>query len=237
MQADTGSGGAQERVADLLRAQITEGHLLPGASLSETALAAEFGVSRTPVREALKRLETEGVVEIRPRVGTFVTSPSRLEINELFEVKEILEGAAARLFAARGNIPELERLRENVRQSTAAIQDGDVERYEALVHEFHGLIIQGAGNRKLEQHYRMLMNQLRYGPLVHISLRSSGRAGQSDHEHHTVLAMIEARDMATSERVMRDHVRASQQALMDALDVNPDGATLPGHGHPPLPTP
>ena len=127
--------GVQKRVAGALRERIARGDLLPGSALSETALAQDFGVSRTPIREALKQLQAERLVVIRPRVGTFVTAPSRLEVNELFEVKEILEGAAARLFAGRGEIPELELLRQNVKRSEAAIVRGDLGAYEELVQE------------------------------------------------------------------------------------------------------
>ncbi len=92
----------------------------PGVNLSEIALAESFGVSRTPVREALKQLQTEGLVDIRPRVGTFVTTPSRREITELFEMKELLEGAAARLLAHRGRVPELDRLEQNLVEADQA---------------------------------------------------------------------------------------------------------------------
>ena len=210
--------GVQERVAHELRNRIARGELTPGTALSETALAQEFGASRTPIREALKQLQTESLVVIKPRVGSFVSAPSRLEINELFEVKEILEGAAARLFANRGNIPELEQLRENVRRSETAVADGDLNQYVELVHEYHGLIMRGAGNSKLLQLYQALMNQLLYSQFVHLSVRRSGRAPQSDREHQSVLHVIEARDGATAERLMREHVRASHQALMDMLD-------------------
>jgi DNA-binding GntR family transcriptional regulator len=88
-----------------MRRRIIAGQVEPGVNLSELALAEEFGVSRTPVREALKQLQTEGLIEIRPRVGTFVTTPSRREITELFEMKELLEGAAARLLVQPGQSP------------------------------------------------------------------------------------------------------------------------------------
>jgi Transcriptional regulators len=223
--------GAQERVAAELRQRIARGEVTPGTALSEVALAQEFGTSRTPIREALKQLQAEGLVVIRPRVGTFVSAPSRLEINELFEVKEILEGAAARLFASRGNIPELELLRENVRKSEIAVANGDLNQYVELVHEYHDLIMRGAGNSKLSMLYQILMNQLLYSRFVHLSVRRSGRAPQSDREHHSVLHVIEARDGATAERLMREHVRASHQALMEMLDFNEDqrlsGADVP----------
>jgi DNA-binding GntR family transcriptional regulator len=212
--------GVQERVAHQLRNRIARGELMPGSMLSEAALALEFGASRTPVREALKQLQAEGLVVIRPRVGSFVAAPSRLEINELFEVKEILEGAAARLFANRGEIPELHLLRENVRRSEQAVANGDFDQYVELVHEYHDLIMRGAGNAKLMQQYQMLMNQLLYSRFVHLSVRRSGRLPQSDREHQSILQVIEARDGGTAERLMRDHVRASHQALMDMLDFS-----------------
>lgn len=212
--------GARERIASQLRNKITRGELVPGSAISETALAQEFGTSRTPVREALKQLQTERLVVIKPRVGTFVSAPSRLEINELFEVKEILEGAAARLFAMRGDVPELELLRENVKQSDLAIANNDLDRYVELVHEYHELIMRGAGNSQLLQLYKVLINQLLHSKFVHLTVRKSGRGPQSDREHQGVLQVIEARDGATAERLMREHVRASHQALMETLEFS-----------------
>ncbi|MGZ9810179.1 GntR family transcriptional regulator [Pseudoroseicyclus sp. H15] len=213
-------------MTDELRQQIIGGKIVPGRALSEAALAEEFNVSRTPIREALKQLQAEGLVVIRPKVGTFVSAPSRLEVNELFEVKEILEGAAARLFATRGDIPELALLRENVRQSDEAVESGDLDRYVELVHEYHDLIMRGAGNSKLMQVYKFLMNQLLHSQFVHLTVRSSGRAPQSDHEHASILDVIEARDAATAERLMRDHVRASHHVLMQVLDFSGEGRRL-----------
>ncbi|MDP3890320.1 GntR family transcriptional regulator [Nocardioides sp.] len=216
--SSNGAGSSmQGRVIAEMRTRIIGGQMEPGASLSEIALAEEFGVSRTPVREALKQLQTEGLVEIRPRVGTFVTIPTRREITELFEMKELLEGAAARLLAQRGRVPEIDRLEENLRQADAAVDRDDRDRYAELVQEFHDLIIVGADNGKLEAHYRMLMNQLAYPRLVTTSLSQPGRALQSDREHHTVLELIVAKDGDSAERVMREHVRASRRAVFAGL--------------------
>lgn len=212
------SRSIQGRVIQAIRERIISGELEPGASLSEIALAEVFDVSRTPVREALKQLQAEGLVEIRPRVGTFVTAPSRREINELFEIKGLLEGAAARLLAQRGSVPELDLLKENLRQADRAVAVGDNERYAALVQGFHDLIICGADNAKLEGHYRTLMNQLAYQRLVKTSLGQPGRPTKSDSEHHHVVELIEAKDGDAAEQAMRDHVRASHRALMTGLD-------------------
>jgi DNA-binding GntR family transcriptional regulator len=214
--------GIQTRVTDRLRAMIADGTLESGAALSEVALAEEFEVSRTPVREALKQLQTEGLVTIRPRVGTFVTRPSRREINELFQLKELLEGAAARLLAQRGDVREVAALRDNVKRADLAVEAGDVEGYAALVDEFHDLIMVGADNSKLAQHYRIMMNQLAYSRRVQTSLSAPGRMIDSDAEHHRVLELIIAKDAATAERVMREHVRASQSALLEAMSFEHD---------------
>jgi len=211
------TGSIQSRVIDEMRRRIISGGIDPNVPLSELALAEEFHVSRTPVREALKQLQTEGLVEIRPRVGTFVTTPSRREITELFEMKELLEGAAARLLAQRGRVPEIDRLEENLRQADAAVARDDRERYAVLVQEFHDLLIIGADNGKLEAHYRTLMNQLAYPRLVTTSLSQPGRPLQSDREHHLVLELITAKDGDSAEQVMREHVRASRRALLAGL--------------------
>ncbi|WP_327654433.1 GntR family transcriptional regulator [Streptomyces sp. NBC_00483] len=208
----------QAKVAEELRRMIISGELPPRSSLSEMTLSQTFGVSRTPIREALKQLQIEGLVEVRPRVGTFVAVPSRREITELFQMKELLEGAAARLLAFRGNVPEVERLADNMSAADDAVRAGDSEQYEKLVHDFHELIMVGADNSKLEAHYRTLMNQLAYARLVRTSLSQPGRLTESDHEHHRVLDLIRARDGDGAERVMREHVRRSHQALMAGMD-------------------
>ena len=213
----SGNGSIQGRLITEIRRRIIVGEIQPGINISELALAEEFGVSRTPVRETFKQLQTEGLVEIRPRVGTFVKTPSRREITELFDMKELLEGAAARLLAQRGRVPEIDQLEENLRQADVAVAGADQARYAELVEEFHDLLIIGADNHKLEAHYRTLMNQLAYSRLVTTSLGQPGRPLQSDREHHNVLDLIVAKDGDSAERVMREHVRASRQALLAGL--------------------
>ena len=221
MQDDAGSTGhrgAQVRVLDGVRRDIIEGRHLPGQPLSEVVLAGTYEVSRTPVREALKQLQIEGLIEIRPRVGSFVRSPSRREVVELFELKEMLEGMGARLLAARGPVSELDGLEENIERSGHAVARGDAEGYAVLVHEFHELLVTGADNTQLVTHYRMLMNQLAYHRLVSASLTRPGRLGASLSEHRHVLELIREKDGFGAEFAMRDHVRSSERATLAADD-------------------
>ena len=232
MRADTapvGGRGAQARVLDGLRAAIVSGARQPGEPLFETALATEYDVSRTPVREALKQLQIEGLIEIRPRVGTFVRVPSRRELVELFELKEMLEGMAARLLAARGRIPLLDRIEDNFERSGEAVARDDAGTYADLVHEFHELIVTGADNSRLDAHYRTLMNQLAYHRLVSSSLTRPGRLGASLSEHRQVLELIREKDGFGAEFAMRDHVRSSERATM-SLDDPLRSATPSGDG-------
>ncbi|TAP28392.1 GntR family transcriptional regulator [Arthrobacter sp. S41] len=194
-----------------LRQMIVTGAVMPGALLAETALAQEFEVSRTPIREALKQLEREGLVEVRARVGTFVRKPTQREIHEMFELKESFEGLAAGLLAKRGPVPELEHLKENVARSQQAVEHGDAQEYSQLVHDFHSTLVAGADNRKLSEHYDLLMNQLAYQRIVSQTLSQPGRLQNSVKEHQAIIDAISSKDPLAAELVMRRHVAASSQ--------------------------
>lgn len=180
----------QERVADVVRAGIVSGDIKPGAALSEVALADELGVSRTPVREALKQLSTEGLVHVVPRVGTFVAEPSRRDIVELLELKELFEGFAASRLAQRSTVADRSRL-EAAAGETAA---------------FHEAVVTAADHRKLQLTYRWHMNQL---PGAHPPCATA--------DHGRIVELIAARDAHGAEQAMRDHVRASHRSLMQEV--------------------
>lgn len=205
---------AQEGLLERIRRLVLSGEFPPGAVLPEAYLAQEFEVSRTPVREALKQLQHEGLVEIRPKVGTFVREPTRREIIELFQLKESLEGLAASLLARRGETPELSVLRRNLEDSEEAVLTGDTETYARLVHEFHWTIIRGSDNSKLVEHYERLMNQLAYQRLVLRTVEHPGRIEASTMEHRAVLDMIEHKDPFGAESAMRNHVYASSREAL-----------------------
>ncbi|MCW4465527.1 GntR family transcriptional regulator [Glutamicibacter sp. MNS18] len=204
-----------------LRQMIVTGAVQPGDLLAETALAQDFDVSRTPIREALKQLEREGLVEVRARVGTFVRKPTQREIHEMFELKESFEGLAAGLLARRGPVPELQQLRENVARSQEAVKNDDSELYSHLVHEFHSTLVAGADNRKLSEHYDLLMNQLAYHRIVSQTLSMPGRLQNSVKEHQAIIDAISSKDPLAAELVMRRHVASSgQSAVLAALHAD-----------------
>jgi len=211
VEADASTEGS---LLDRVRRLVLSGDFPPGAPLSEVFLAQEFEVSRTPIRETLKQLQHEGLVEIRPKVGTFVKEPTRREIVELFQLKEGLEGLAAGLLARRGPVPELKVLERNIAESDQAAADQDATRYAELVHEFHRTIITGSDNSKLVEHYDRLMNQLAYHRLVLRTAEHPGRIKASTSEHRVVLEMIRDKDHFGAEAAMRNHVYASAREVL-----------------------
>lgn len=209
---------------------ITTGELQPGAPVSEVRLAEQFGVSRTPVREALKELQVEGLVEIRAQVGTFVSQPSLEYVEEMSIVGGVLEAMAARLMAQRSVEDVLDQMEQNLCASEDAAARNDVIKYAELVPEFHGLVLRGSGNNTLVRFNQLLANQIAYPNLVRGSLNQPGRAEKSVAEHRKIYEAIRAGDPQAAEEAMRLHVEISHQHTMRALRATRSGESDPTVG-------
>lgn len=205
------------QVTNILRKAIVSGELDMGQKISETTLAQQLNVSRTPVREALKQLEREGLVEIVPRVGTCVRKPTEKEIIELFTLKEVLEGLAASQLAQRGDVSELHELIQAMEHMEKSVQEGNLDGYVEANDCFHEAILKGAGNSKLQFHYDLLINQLPYRRFVYLTLEQPDRLGKSVEEHRRIVEAIKAQDSQLSEQLMREHVRKSGTKLTEII--------------------
>ncbi|WP_400164446.1 GntR family transcriptional regulator [Brevibacillus sp. TJ4] len=205
------------QVTNVLRKAIVTGEFKLGEKLSETALAQKLGVSRTPVREALKQLQQEGLVEIIPRVGTCVMKPTEKEIYELFKLKESLEGLAAGLMAERGEIPELAELVKAMESMEEAVGRRDMDGYVEANDRFHDAILRGSGNSKLMYHFNLLINQLPYRKFVYTTLDQPQRLEKSVDEHRRIVEAIQSRNPSVAEQIMREHVKASGAKLMQIM--------------------
>jgi DNA-binding GntR family transcriptional regulator len=205
------------QVTNAIRGAIVSGRFKLGEKLSEITLAGQFGVSRTPVREALKQLQREGLVEIIPRVGTCVTKPTMKEVSELFVVKEVIEGLAAGLMAERGNVKELGDLEQAFKDMEKAVKAGNTDSYVEANDRFHDAIIRGSDNGKLQFHFNLLINQLPYRRFVYLTLDQPARINKSIEEHRLVMEAIKSRDFRTAEQKMREHVTASRSKLMQIM--------------------
>lgn len=211
-----------EEVAELLRQRIFSRELPPGAWIDELKIAEELGISRTPLREALKVLAAEGLVTAVPRRGCQVTELSEDDAQQLFPVMALLEGRCAyeaALRATDAELAELQRLHEDLEVSAAA---RDVNAYYRANHAFHTRVQALAGNRWLDrvtQELRKFMRMLR-GRQLHWP----GRLEASIAEHRALIEALVQRDAPRAERLMHDHLMAQLHALQALRAAEAEGA-------------
>jgi DNA-binding GntR family transcriptional regulator len=201
-----------EDVADEVRQLIYAGELAPGAWIDERALAARFGTSRTPLREALKVLHAEGLVRLTPRRGTFVSGAlTPQDLDELFPLMALLEGLCAREAvrkAGAAGVRRLEALHARLERHAAA---GDVDRYYEQNYAFHEAVQELAANPWLSRAVSELRRFLRL--LRGRQLRLPGRLRASLAEHRRFMRALRRGDAEDAERVMREHLMAQRAAL------------------------
>jgi len=218
-QPEAGAGTARqldnrtlwEQVRDRLREDIFAGRLEPGTELSEVALAREFGTSRGPLREALGRLASEGLVTITPRRGAVVAQLSREEFIDAYQVREALETLAVRLAVPLMSDAEISHLRELCELMDGAARANEVHVFFETNNSFHEALVRGSRNRKLHDVHRMLVGQM--VPYLPRSLELRGNLQQSVAEHHAILAAIEERDSKRAARLLAEHIEVPQRVL------------------------
>ncbi|MFJ7727832.1 GntR family transcriptional regulator [Neobacillus sp. NPDC097160] len=206
-----------EQVTNAIREAIVTGEYEPGQKLSEAILSEHYKVSRTPIREALKQLEREGLVEIIPRVGTCVTKPTDKDLTELFTVKEVMEGLAAGLLAESGDETYIKMVQDSVTSMEQAVKTNDHKLYVESNNIFHKAILEGANNSKLSYLLNLLLNQIPYSRYVYLSIEVPNRLEKSLHEHQVILEALLLGDRYKAEQAMRDHVRASGMQLKQGI--------------------
>ena len=200
-------------VAGRLRARIFEGVLPAGAFIDEAALCAEWAISRTPLREALKVLAAEGLVRHEPRRGSFVSEVTEQDLGEIFPVIAMLEGRCAFEATRKASVADvqaLERLHDNLQAHAAARRITD---YYAVNYSIHEAIITLADNRWLAQVIADLRKILKLARLQ--QLHAPGRLEQSLAEHMAVFAAIRVGDADAAEAAMRNHLMRQCDALLE----------------------
>ena len=198
----------RQSVYEALVELIVAGALRPGEHLVESELARQLGVSRQPVREALHRLEAEGWIDLRPSQGAFVHVPTDQEVDQLLDVRELLEGATARL-AARAATPEaVAALRATWEEGLAAVESGDVARAVAANNDFHAAVAEIAGNAVLAQLSEIVGRRVRW----HYRQVAPARGHESWAEHAELVTAIEAGDEDQAAALARVHTERTRTA-------------------------
>jgi DNA-binding GntR family transcriptional regulator len=201
-----------QEVAERIQARIISQQLLPGTRIDEQALAEEFGISRTPLREALKVLQAEGLVTLVPRRGCFVARLSDRDLDDIYAIVALVEARCAAAIAAGGNAEDLKRLEALHEQLERAAAAGDVKRYSQANASVHEALLEIGGNRWQK---RIVHNLRRMLTLSHRpTIGFPGRLQHSIAEHREIMAAIAARDAARAERAMTEHMMQQRRARM-----------------------
>ncbi|KUK14315.1 MAG: hypothetical protein PWQ16_78 [bacterium] len=193
-----------QKVYRVIKEAILKGELEGGSRLVETQLASQLGTSRTPVREAIRRLAVEGLVELIPNQGAFVTKFSLKDIENVFQIRSVLEGLAVKLFAKRCGAEEIENLKRKLERMKKVAEERDVIAYSELDAEFHRFIWFSSGNERLS---RMLESIVSYINTYRLrSLYITGVMEKSLEDHEKILELIIQRKAKEVEELMRLHV-------------------------------
>jgi DNA-binding GntR family transcriptional regulator len=198
-----------QRVYAHLRDEILEGRLEPGAELAEVPLSEQLGVSRGPIREAIGRLASEGLVNVRPRRGAVVRSLSKEEFLELYQVREALELMAVKLAVPRLGEEQLARLTALNDAMAAAAERNDVVAFFEANAGFHALLLEASGNGKLQELYRQLLGQIGRYRVRSLTLRGSLQRSVS--EHAAILRAAKRGDAERAAQLMAEHIRVPQR--------------------------
>ncbi|MES2281655.1 MAG: GntR family transcriptional regulator [Pseudomonadota bacterium] len=190
-----------EEVAELLRQRIFNRELVPGSWIDELKLAEEYGISRTPLREALKVLATEGLVTMKVRRGAYVTEVNEKDLTDVYHLLSLLESDAAGVVAANATAAQLKQLQDLHNQLEKAV--GNREKFFQINEEFHMRLLEIANNRWRDQMVADLRKVMKLNR--HNSLLKSGRIEESLAEHRAIMQAIAAHDAGEAIERMREH--------------------------------
>ncbi len=205
----------REKILESIREAILRGTLKPGERVSEPELAERFGISRTPIREAFRQLESEGYLVVIPRKGAVVASLSERDVMEFYAIKSILEGHAARIAAERMTERDLERLETINNRLQQIAGDGDIKTFFRIHNEFHELFIKASGNDKLVELINHLV--LKFNRLRLASLAQPGRMDISVQEHRKIIGAFRKHDGELAENLVRRTATIGAEVLIQSL--------------------
>lgn len=202
----------REIVFESLREAIIKGELEPGKRLMEIQLAQKMGVSRTPIREAIRQLELEGLVIMEPRRGAYVAGLSMEDVTNVLEIRGALEGLAASLAAQRATKEEVEELSHIVERFSAYAKESNIQGLIEQDVAFHDIIYKSTGNERLLQLISSLREQVQRFRVAYIS--QFDNASDLLKEHQQILQAIQDKDGEKARKIAEDHIKNAENYMI-----------------------
>ena len=198
----------KNKIYKILKEEIVTLRLAPGEPLLEEKLAKRFKVSRTPIREVLNKLNPEGLVELIPQKGAFVARIGFTDVRELFQIREALEGLAAKISASRFTKEELD-------EFESALDTENLDKAEEVGRKLHQTILEKAGNKRISSLIDVLRSQIER--MYFLAKNLPGREKRSLEEHREILKALQMKNGELAEKAMRKHMASTLRTVIESL--------------------
>lgn len=205
----------RERIVEFVKDAIIKGRLKPGGRVPESELAEMFGISRTPIREAFRQLESEGFITFTPRKGAIVSPITDKDVIEFYAIKGLLEGYAAKMACCKISDKEIRRMEDLNSQMTKCAERNDVKNFFKLDNQLHDVFLKICGNDKLYNLIHVLVQQFERFRKTSLSL--SGRMWSSVKQHNEIIEAFKKRDVDLVERLVKANAEKGGEQLAQEI--------------------
>ncbi len=206
----------RERIVEFIKDSIISGKLKPGERVPEPEIARSLGISRTPIREAFRQLESEGFITVIPRKGAVVSPITSKDVKDFYAIKSLLEGYAARLACEKFTEKHIKRLKSLNEQMRRCVARNDIKGFYRLDNQFHETFLKACGNEKLCQLARQLVQQFERMRITALSV--PGRMQNSLKQHEEIIKAFQERNADRVEQLVRENAELSAEILVKELE-------------------
>jgi len=205
----------RERIVDFIKDSVVSGRLKPGERVPEQEIAESFGISRTPIREAFRQLESEGFITVTPRKGAVVSPITDKDVSEFYEIKSLLEGYAAKTACAKLSSKDIRKLETLNAQMEKCAERGDVKGFFKLDNQFHDTFLKLCGNEKLCVLVHQLVQQFERFRITALSL--PGRMSVSVRQHVEIIEAFKKGNSSVVEGLVRANAEKGRDVLVEQI--------------------
>ena len=202
----------REKIVEFIKDAVVSGRLKPGERVPEQEIAETLGISRTPIREAFRQLESEGFITITPRKGAVVSPITDKDVSEFYAIKSLLEGYAARLACPKFSSKDIVRLEGINKKMQRCAEKGDVKGFFKLDNEFHDIFLKACGNSRLYTLVHQIVAQFERFRVTALSIE--GRMAVSIKQHEEIIKAFKDGDTGLVEKLVKDNAEMSEQFLV-----------------------